>query len=312
LKAITVIKPGPLTTVQDAGRPGLQRYGIPSSGAMDQFAYRIANLLVGNPPGGAALEVMLPGLVIEAQSRLIVAITGADLAARRSEEAAPFWTTFTMERGEQLSFTHRKTGCRAYVAVRGGFEAAEFLGSKSTFLKGRMGAPLKAGDTLSTSGFLPPASKLQRSLPEQFRPALASPQAIRVILGPQTDSFTQRGLDTFHQAVYSISPRSDRQGIRTEGPPIESERGPDIISDPTPLGAIQVPGDGKPIILHRDGQVTGGYAKIGKVIAADLDRFGQMVPGDSIRFAPVSRDEALRLAEEARRQMDVIAALVGG
>jgi len=310
LKAFLIHKPGPLTTIQDAGRAGLRRYGIPPSGAMDQFSYRVANVLVGNPSGAAALEITLAGLALEALTPILVAITGADLGAQRNDRAAPLWTTWTMERGDRLSFPKRVSGCRAYLAVRGGFDAPEFLGSRSTFLKGRMGQPLKANETLSAGGFLPPAGALRRALPRHLRPAWSSQHAVRVILGPQTASFTQRGLETFLGSAYSISPRSDRQGFRTEGPPIEHVGGPDIISDPTPLGAIQVPGDGKPIVLHRDGQVTGGYAKIAKVIAADLDQFAQMMPGEALRFRSVTREEALALRTQAEQQTNVIVAMV--
>jgi biotin-dependent carboxylase-like uncharacterized protein len=279
---------------------------------MDQFSYRIANVLVGNAPHLAALEVTLQGLVVEVLTELVVAITGGDLGAHVNDQPAPLWTTLTLARGDRLTFKKRASGCRAYLAVRGGFEAEEFLGSKSTFPKGRMGAPLNANDVLSVGGFRSRTAVPRRTLPAHLRPALSSQHTVRVILGPQTDRFTSRGLDTFLHSTYSLSPRSDRQGFRTEGPPIEHANGPDIISDPTPLGAIQVPGDGKPIILHRDGQVTGGYAKIGTVIAADLDGFGQMIPGDSLRFQAVTREEALALVGQVRQELNVLAAMLEG
>jgi allophanate hydrolase subunit 2 len=151
-----------------------------------------------------------------------------------------------------------------------------------------------------------------RSLQVNWRPAFPAQRTVRVTLGAQAEAFTARGRETFQDSVYTISPRSDRQGFRTDGPPIEFVKGPDIISDPTPLGAIQVPGDGKPIILHRDGQVTGGYAKIATVASAELDKFGQMMPGDALRFQVVSREEALTLAAQARRRLNVITAFLGG
>jgi allophanate hydrolase subunit 2 len=136
-----------------------------------------------------------------------------------------------------------------------------------------------------------------------MRPPLSSESVIRVILGPQAEAFTAKGVETFLGNEYRISPKSDRQGFRTEGPPVETIRGSDIITDPTPLGAVQVPGDGQPIILLRDGQVTGGYAKIATVISADLDKFGQMSPGDKVRFQAVTREEALHASREARRNL---------
>lgn len=312
MRALKVIKPGPHTTVQDAGRPGLRRYGIPTSGAMDQFSLHIANALVGNPPDAAAIEVTLQGFVIEALAQVVIAITGGDLGAQRNNQPAPVWETFVLEPGDRLGFRKRASGCRAYVAVRGGIDSPEFPGSRSTFARGRMGASLKEGDTISIGRLLRPSATRQRSLPAHLRPALSAQQTVRVILGPQTEYFTQHGIDTFLRSVYSISPKSDRQGFRTEGPPVEIAKGPDIISDPTPLGAIQIPGDGKPIILHRDGQVTGGYAKIATVIGADLDKFGQMMPGDTIRFQTVSRDEALTFAYQEKQRLNVIRTLIEG
>lgn len=290
--------------MQDAGRPGLRRYGIPTSGALDQFSYRVANALVGNPPEAAALEIMLPGLVVEALTDIVVAVTGGDFGV-------PMWQSLVLRQGERLQFTKRLTGCRAYLAVRGGLDTEEFLGSKSVFAKGLMGAPLKAGATLSVAGFRSRAILPPRSLPVACRPSFPSEYVILATRGPQVDRFTATGIETFLKSPYKLSPRSDRQGFRAEGAAIETANGSDIISDPTPLGAIQVPGDGQPIILHRDGQVTGGYAKIGTVISADLDKFGQMMPGDSLRFAFVTRDEAMLLAEQVRRRMAAVLAMLG-
>lgn len=169
-----------------------------------------------------------------------------------------------------------------------------------------MGTPLTAGQRLSLRNpAMPPASPCAA-------PPLRWPDCfdIRVTLGPQTDRFTSRGLDTFLGQTYRVHPNSDRQGYRTDGPAIEFAGRPDIISDPTPLGAVQVPGDGKPIVLLRDGQSTGGYAKIATVIGADLDWFGQMVPGDSLRFRAVSRDQALVAAREREEYFQALARLL--
>ena len=295
MQALLVRKPGTFTTIQDAGRPGMRRYGIPTSGAMDMLSFRIANALVGNPSDAAAIEVTLQGFIVEALAPVVIAITGGDLGAHHNDHPAKLWESLTLEYGDRLSFLKHSSGCRAYVAIRGGIDAPAFLGSKSTFAKGRMGASLKSDDILSIDHLPHPTVIRRRWFPPHLRPALPAEQTIRVILGPQTEYFTQRGIETFLQSSYMISPKSDRQGFRTEGPSVEIAKGPDIISDPTPLGAIQIPGDGKPIILHRDGQTTGGYAKIAKVIEADLDKFGQLVPGDRVCFRAVSREEAVTL-----------------
>ena len=307
MNAFRVIDGGPLTTVQDAGRPGLRRYGIPASGAMDQFAYRVANLLAGNPETAPALEVMFPGLALEALADVTIAIAGADLDAHIGDRPAPTWAAVRLPPGVRLEFRSLKSGCRAYVAAAGGFEAPAFLGSRSTFLKGRIGAAVQAGDVLAVPS-APPSPPTLASLPPELMRPLPTPFTIRVIPGPQAGHFTARGTATFLESEYTVSPKSDRQGIRTEGPAIETVRGSDIITDPTPLGAVQVPGDGQPIILLRDGQSTGGYAKIGVVISADLDWFGQMVAGDALRFQAVTRDEALAIARDCRQRLDAIAA----
>ncbi len=306
MHAFRVIDAGPLTTVQDAGRPGLRRYGIPPSGAMDQFAYRVANLLAGNPEDAPALEAMFPGLALEALADTTVSVTGADLDAHIDNRPAPLWAAVRLSRGSRLELRSLRSGCRAYVAAAGGFEAPRLLGSRSTFLKGRIGSPVQTGDGLEAAAA--PTHPPCRALPADLMRPLPATYAIRVILGPQTDYFTERGLATFQRTEYTVSPKSDRQGVRTEGQPIETVKGSDIITDPTPLGAVQVPGDGQPIILLRDGQSTGGYAKIATVISADLDWFGQMVAGDTLRFCAVTRDEALESARGYRGRLDLIAA----
>lgn len=299
MEAFRVRKAGPLTTFQDAGRAALRRFGVPLSGAMDRFSYRAGNALVENPGDPASLEITLNGLTLEALAPAEIAITGADLEPTVDGQPAPQWETFEIRPGQMLRFVRRIRGCRAYLAVRGGFAAPSFLGSRSTFVKGRMGAPVATGDILSIANPVSSLGRTQIWPREQRRPIPAS-FAIRVTAGPQQDCFTPAGLLTFLSSEYRVHPNSDRQGIRTEGPAIEIATGPGIISDPTPPGSIQVPGDGRPIILHCDGQSTGGYAKIARVIAADLDWFGQMVPGDAIRFSQVSREEALAAMQRAR------------
>jgi biotin-dependent carboxylase-like uncharacterized protein len=307
MSELVVIKPGALATIQDAGRAGLRRYGIPPSGAMDQFSYRIGNILVGNDPGAASIEVTLQGLILEARGAMSVVITGGDSGAHMNDQPAPMWTSLRLHKGDRINFKRRVTGCRAYVAVSGGIDAPELLGSRSTFAKGRMGAPLRENDVLKIGRGREVGD---RALPVELRPTFPSRAPVRVILGPQHERFTRRGLQVFIQSTYRMSPNSDRQGIRTDGPAIEAVSGYDIISDPTPLGAVQVPGDGKPIILHRDGQVTGGYAKIATVISTDLDKFGQMAPGDPVRFDVVTREQALSIARAKVEEMAAIEALL--
>jgi len=188
--------------------------------------------------------------------------------------------------------------------VTGGFDAPVILGSRSVYLRGALGRAIQKGDEL---GSLPSEAcqpEPGRTLPARFIPARSSGQPFRVLPGPQLDYFSDRGIETFSNSSYTISPVSDRQGIRTDGPPIERSKGPDIITDPTPMGGIQVPGSGVPIILHRDAQVTGGYAKIALLCKADQDRAGQLAPNDRIHFKFIHRRQALDLFKKKRQHLE--------
>jgi antagonist of KipI len=286
------------------------KYGIPPSGAMDQRSFFIANLLLRNPDNAAALETTLQGLKLEALTKIAISITGADLDPLLNEQPAPQWTPFAVKGGDILHFRKRKGGFRAYVAVQGGLDVPEVLGSRSTYIRGRIGAILREGDTLSTCPFISGAWGNGLTLPQEYRPDFDRSDPIRVLMGPQDDYFTPCGIETFLSSAYRISSQCDRQAFRTQGPAIEIAKGPDIISDPIPLGAVQVTGDGRPVILLRDAQATGGYAKIAIVARVEMDFLGQMVPGDTIRFQRIDRQRALDLlhgeAEGLKRIRDLL------
>ena len=294
------------TTIQDLGRHGLMKYGIPISGAMDQRSFVIANLLLRNPDNAAALEITLQGLKLKALNKVTMSITGADLDPWLNDRPAPQWTAFTMEKGDVLQLKKRKKGLRAYVAVQGGFDVPEVMGSRSTYVRGRIGAILSEGETLGICPFGSEMPKNVLALRREYRPDFNRTDPIRLMLGPQEDYFTPRGIDTFLNSTYRISPQCDRQAFRTEGPGIEIAKGPDIISDSIPLGAVQVTGDGRPVILLRDAQATGGYAKIAVVARVEMDRLGQMMPGDTIRFQRVDRQTALNLLCEETQRLNEI------
>ncbi len=306
MEAFRVINPGIQTTVQDLGRLGLMKYGIPPSGAMDQRSFVIGNLLLRNPNTAAALETALQGLKLQGLTRVAISITGADLDPWLNDQPAPQWTRFTMNEGDVLHFKKRKKGLRAYVAVQGGFDFPEVLGSRSTFVRGRIGAVLREGEILSICPFDSEAAGNLLTLPREYRPDFNRTDPIRVLMGPQEDYFTPRGIATFLNSPYRISPQCDRQAFRTEGPAIEIAKGPGIISDPIPRGAIQVMGDGKPVILLRDAQGTGGYAKIAIVARVEMDFLGQMMPGDTIRFQRIERQTALNLLYEEAQRLDKV------
>ena len=310
MKAFKVISPGIQTTVQDLGRSGLLKYGIPTSGAMDQRSFVIGNLLLRNPDNATALETTLQGLKLQALARVTICITGADLDPWLNDQPAHQWTTFTMKEHDILHFKKRKKGLRAYVAVQGGFDVPEVLGSRSTFVRGRIGSILRGGGSLRICTFDSEVPENILTLPQEYRPDFNRIDPIRLLMGPQEDYFTPRGIATLLNSTYRISPQSDRQACRTDGPTIEIAKGPGIISDPIPLGGVQVPGDGKPIILLRDAQVTGGYAKIATLARVDMDRLGQMIPGDEIRFRRISRETAIDLLMEEERRFEEVRGLL--
>jgi biotin-dependent carboxylase-like uncharacterized protein len=298
--ALHVVAPGLMTTLQDMGRRGYQHLGIPVSGALDPVALSAANALAGNPPQAGALEIAYhgPTLVVEAESaRFAFAGGAAAIEALPGEGAArptrirPFQSV-SLRRGEVLRVGGLSGSVVGYLAVEGGFDVAPVLGSQSTYARARLGGfdgrPLRAGD------LLPLHQAQAKARAESMLPALdlAPPERIRVVLGPQDDHFTKRGRRTFLESTYTVSPASDRMGMRLDGAVLEHSVGFNIVSDGIAPGSIQVPGNGLPIVLLADRQTTGGYPKIATVIAADLPALGRLAPGAKVAFAVVSVADA--------------------
>ena len=291
-----VVQPGLLTTVQDMGRYGYQQYGVPVSGAMDSFALRVANLLLGNNEGEACLEITLLGLRLRVLEDTVVAITGADLSPMLNNSSLPMWEAVMVRHGDNISFPKPKRGCRSYLAVADGIDVPRVMGSSSTYVKSHLGGlegrPLRAGDRLKSGKASPRI--LEGKLPSQYIPEYQNQSELRVILGPQDDHFTEKGIHTFLHSEYTISTEADRVGYRLHGPCVEHKAGADIISDGIPLGAVQVPGNGLPIVLLADRQTTGGYTKIATVITVDIPKLAQAKPGDKVRFIQITEEEAHR------------------
>jgi antagonist of KipI len=311
MKALEVINPGIYTTLQDLGRPGYMKYGIPASGAADRFSARVANLLVGNQPEAAVLETTLFRLELLALENLAMAATGGDLSPAVNKNPFPMWQAVSIRKGDRISFRGRKRGFRAFLAVRGGFSGPRYLGSRSVFSRGQMGNPLRPGEILETenSAAFPP---FDSPLPPNLIPDFPLRPILRVILGPQQDRFSPKGLATFLSSEYTVSPQSDRMGYRLEGPRIEHVQGADIISEAIARGAVQVPGDGLPIIMLWDAQVSGGYTKIANVITADHDLLAQTMPGETLRFKAVTLGEAkAALRQREMRFAEVKKAVTG-
>jgi antagonist of KipI len=297
---ITILDAGPQTTVQDLGRTGQMRHGIPPSGPVDRFAFVVANRLVGNPDGAAALECTLIGPRFEVDAAGAIAVTGADMPVTVNGAEAPRWATIALNAGDVVKLGPARAGVRSYVAFSGGLDVPLVLGSRSTYVRGRMGGlegrALRKGDALRTlpSGPVRP----QRVEPDAV-PDYRSAQPIRLVLGPQDDRFTDAGIRALLDSPYEVLPQSDRMGARLRGPRIEHARGHDIISDGIALGSVQVPGDGQPIVLLVDRQSTGGYTKLATVCSCDIGRVGQARPGQSLRFQAVGVAEAQRLLRES-------------
>ena len=297
--SITVREPGALTTVQDLGRPGQLRSGIPPSGPIDRAAFVIANRLVGNDDGAAGLECTVLGPRFEVEAPCAVAVTGAGMPVTVNGAEASAWTTLILKSGDVVKLGVARVGVRAYIAFSGGVEVPLVLGSRSTYLRGRLGGlggrALRRDDRLAL--FPAPLPPVRRAQPRVV-PDLAAMPAIRVVLGPQADRFSDEGVEAFLGGEYEMLPQSDRMGARLRGPRITHRHGHDIISDGIALGSIQVPGDGQPIVLLVDRQSTGGYTKAATVCSFDIGRLGQVKPGQRVRFRAID----LRDAQQALRQ----------
>lgn len=310
--AIEVIKPGLATSVQDAGRPGYYNIGIPLSGALDQYAFRAANLLVGNEANTAVLEAALLGPELLFRTPAIIAVTGADAAPKLNGEARPLNESFAVRTDDRLTFYFMKTGARIYIAVAGGIDVPPILGSRSTYALGALGGfsgrKLAAGDVLPI-GKARSGSRAGRALAADLVQTYPKSLELRVLTGLYFHRLTDEAASTFFEDTWTVAPEADRIGYRyRKGRPLsfrERKQPFGAGSDPSnivdagyPYGSIQVPGGIEPIILHRDAVSGGGYAMIGTVISADMDRIAQMQPNNVARFVKVDMDTAL----EARAQ----------
>ena len=309
MATVIVKTAGLLTTVQDRGRYGYQRFGMPVSGAMDVFSLELANLLVGNDPGDACFEATISGPEIEFTGATWIAITGADMDPLLNGQGIPMNTAVDTRPGDRLGFRGLRSGCRAYIAFAGGIAVPPAMGSRSTYLRagigGYQGRALMPGDelplgeleSLSPPGRLSNGSAIRKprlkKLPEGLIPEYKHEQTIRVISGPEAHYFEIVGLRSFLSTEYTVTAQSDRMGYRLSGEPIRHKEGmTNIISAGISLGTVQVPGDGQPIILMSDRQTSGGYARIACVITVDLTLLAQMRPGDIISFGETTLDHA--------------------
>jgi antagonist of KipI len=296
MAAIRVVKSGMLTTIQDLGRWGLQSRGVPVAGPMDRVSHRMANAIIGNPPTAATLEVTLVGPELEFDDERVLAVAGASFELTVDGRPAPHAAPFVVSSGARLRFGARRSGTRAYVAITGGVAVPPTLGSRATHLVSRMGGlagrALKAGDRLPLEA-LTRQPILADRLPAGTAALPETPAKVRVLRGPQIEHFAADALDVLQSAPYTVGSTSDRMGFRLEGPRLTHAHGADTISDATPIGVLQVPASGQPILLMADCQTAGGYPKLATVISADLRVAGQLGPGDTLSFIVCSPREAM-------------------
>lgn len=294
MKAFHILRPGFFTTVQDIGRHGYLKYGVPISGAMDTFSAVAANLLVGNSPNGACLEITLIGPELGVLTKTHIAIAGGSASPKINGQNVPMWQTLEAREGDVISFDRIESGCRAYLSIRGGINTPSVLGSRSTYVRGRFGGidgrQLKTGDIIEI--FYKPFLKAVYSMPDDLVPKYTSQFKVRAVLGPQACMFTDKGIYTFLSSRYKVTLEADRMGYRLEGPQIEHKAKADIISDALLPGAVQVPKNGKPIIIMRDAQTTGGYPKIAVGITPDVSLLGQAKPNDIVEFSEIKMEQA--------------------
>lgn len=293
-----VIKPGVYTTIQDAGRFGYQSYGVPVSGAMDRYAFRMANYILGNHKNDAVLEISLLGtelLVIESNT---IVITGAHLDARIDGEKAPLWKAFHVRKGQELTFRNPINGIRAYVGVVGGIATEKVLGSRSTFARGSIKKPIEQDDKIAA--YPSPANRVGSKLSPKWIPTYETHIELRVIPCKNEELFTEESIDLFYKQPYKFL-TGDRMGCRMEGTsPLTYKKSVNMLSEFTNFGTIQVPPSGQPIILLADSQTTGGYATMGTVITVDLWKIAQLPPHGRIQFKRVSVEEAQGLQNQWR------------
>ncbi|MCM3067580.1 5-oxoprolinase subunit C family protein [Priestia flexa] len=316
--SIKVLKPGLLTTIQDLGRTGFQKHGVLVSGAMDTYSLRVANLLVANDEKEACLEMTLMGPTIEFEKDCVIAITGGDLAPSINNEPVHMWKPIYVSKGSTLQFGPCKKGCRAYLAVKGGFLLSPVMNSKSTYLRGELGGykgrALQANDvikfTTSQQQHVEVASHVH--MPNWYvnfheRLSFEKKPIIRVIKGSQFDLFTKESQQAFSEQAFKVSTQSDRMGYRIAGPELALSEKVELLSEAVTNGSIQVPPDGNPIILLADRQTTGGYPKMAQVITADLPVLAQVKPGESIYFQYITLEEAEQIYLENEKTMKQLA-----
>jgi antagonist of KipI len=307
--SLRVVQPGFQTTVQDLGRFGYAHFGISASGAADPVSLRLGNRLVGNRPEAPALEMTLVGGEFEFEARAVAAVTGSDFSPEMDGKPFPLWTPVPVQKGHTIRFAATRNGARCYLCVQGGLQITSVMGSTSTHLfsgvGGQQGRSLRKGDLLpyppSAGEAMPP-----RQFPAERLSLFEESALLRVTEGVQLRFFSPETRRLFSSSWYEVSEEANRMGLLLNGPQLHSLAQPDMVTEGVPLGAVQISGDGLPILLFVDHQTTGGYPKIANVISADLHRVGQLRPRNRVRFQFVTLQEAWSLLQERESLLNAL------
>jgi biotin-dependent carboxylase-like uncharacterized protein len=285
VETFEVVDAGVGATIQDAGRFGWQRFGVPPSGAMDEHAFTWANRLLDNPSGAPCIEILMGGFRARALRDCRIAFAGADLGVRLNDKALALWRTVELHRDDVIAFPGGHAGLWCYLAVEGGLDAPEFFGSASTYARGGLGRPLQRGDVVSAKSTTVsrPGAIAKRFAAADEIPDYTAPLVARVVPGPQAELFSEKDTAKFFQAEYAITAQIDRAGYRLEGPAVKAAMH-DIFSEGIAYGAIQIPENGQPIVMMKDRPTVGGYPKIGTLLPEDTARLAQCRPSQTVRF----------------------------
>ena len=291
---LEILEVSGIATLQDSGRRGWKKFGVPTSGSMDWLAYQAANSLLNNPPNSAVIELGLGEITFRALRNTVISVTGAGYEVENYIWTFPLWTTFYVRAGWTVRVKKTNGGNWAYIAIAGGFDSPIIMNSRSTYLRGGIGSALKAGDILNS--FTPTTDLLKlaaRDFPvNKFIPYSQTP-TLEVVPAPQADWFTSESICTFYESEYTLSPSFDRMGYRLQGSPIEKAITKELISEGMTMGSIQIPADGQPIVMMADAPTAGGYPKIANVARASLPLLAQCEVGNSrIRFKQISIEES--------------------
>ncbi len=317
---LKILKSGLQTSVQDLGRVGFQKYGVIASGVMDPFAHRIANLLTGNDERLATLEITLVGPTIQFTEDAVIALCGGDLSPQLDDNDIKMWRMLPIKKGSTLTFGEPRIGARCYLAVAGGIDVTELMGSRSTYLRagigGFQGRALAKGDEVPIGEMdLLQTKALHQNTENEFDWLIPPVRyyeepIIRMIKGKQFDLFDEDSKRQIFSEAYTVSASSDRMGYRLEGARLSLENSTELISEAVAFGSVQVPADGNPIVLLADRQTTGGYPKIGQIAFVDLPLIAQAKQGQPIRFKEISLLEAQRRLIEQEQYIRQVKAAI--